>query len=732
MKKSPTTNKILFFLLGFAFVAGTFLFLSFVLPAPAKAAPIIGECDPGTCCGCRSKCNQNEACVQTSTSCLGSCPKPTTAPTKPPNPTGGVTQQPPPPPGGCTNPGNCSDGNECCSGFDCCVDASLGCTIGKCVPSANCIPNKYDCRQSSCVAVCGKNCNDCTGCDPTQGTGDCCPGGGTSCCCRDGCNPSDANACLGGGGGEPTPPPQGCGVTGCGIGGRFTVNGTVPTSYGFYGWYNDGTQYSYYQKAIADGTWHEDLACGVHAFGGARIDDSDKQNYSKKPSGSYAYDVPNLQTCISNWNFTLTAPTPTPEVRGRIRNYVFYDKNLNARPNNVPGTDKYLAGLTLTLRRANRANFSDSCTSNSTAQYPAGNCGFGLNDFHNDYYTSFNVNGLAGYKLATCDSLNRDQTALPDSNYIYCLNNSGSPVLLRYAVGNCGAPFCPVQYVKLNATEVHIMYPFTFLATPTPTRTPTPTPTRTPTPTPTLANLPWFKLKDTSFSRVGSLINKIPAPPQIFDSDDPAPVERVLELGQAGVVSAGSITLSDSAPYPNTSTNDWKITSYNPSSGFSIADFVSYVKSRKEYKKIDTLDDLESEALNMIDGTPSSPVKQSHVARGPFVLIVNGDLTLDTTPHNFNPNGNQNVAFIVTGTLHIPSVVDEINGLFIANNVDLGTSTTKLKVIGNLISQTPIAITRSNGVDNFAPALFVKFESKYYTALLPYLSTATYEWRQLQ
>ena len=728
MKKSATTNKILFFLLGFAFVAGTFLFLSFALPKPANAIPIVGECDPaGSCCGCGSKCSQSESCVATSTQCK-CAPPPTNPP--PPNPTiAGTQAPPPPPPGGCTNPASCGNGGECCSGFDCCVDASLGCTVGKCVPSSNCIPNKYDCRQSSCVAVCGRNCNDCTGCDPTQGTGDCCPGGGTSCCCKDGCNPSDANACLGGGGEDPTPPPQACGATGCGIGGRFTVNGTIPTSYGFYGWYNDGTQYSYYQKAIADGTWHKDLACGVQAFGGARIDDSDKQNYSKNPAGSYAYNVSNLQTCITNWNFTLTAPTPTPEVRGRIRNYVFYDKNLNARPNNMPLTDKYLAGLTLSLKRANRAAFSDTCTSNSTAQYPSGNCGFGMNLFQNDYYVSFNVNGLAGYKLATCDSLNKNQSELPDSIYIYCLNGSGSPVLRRYAVGNCGDPFCPVQYVNLNTTEVHIMYPFTFLATPTPTRTPTPTPTNTPTPTPTLANLPWFKLKDTSFSRVGSLTNKIPAVPQSFDSDDPAPVLRQLELNQGGIVSAGSITLSDSAPYPKTSTNDWKITSYNPSAGFSIANFVSYVKSRKEYKKITNLaTELKPDALYITEGNKT--VSNPDAANGPYVLIVDGNLTLNSSP--FNPSGAKNIAFIVTGTLTIPPGMSELNGLFIANNVDLGTSSTKLKVNGNLISQTPISITRSNGVGNFAPALFIKFDSKYYTALLPYLTTATYEWRQLQ
>lgn len=720
MNKSPITNKILFFLVGFALVAGSFLFISFVLPKPANAIPIVGECDPaGSCCGCHSRCNASEACVQTS-GCTAQCPP---APTSPPQPSAGVSNAPPPPgPGPCTNPGNCGNGGECCYGFDCCVDASLGCTVGKCVPSSNCIPNKYDCRQSSCVPVCGRNCNDCTGCDPTQGTGDCCPGGGTSCCCRDGCDPNDANACQGGGGG-PTQPPQPTPV--CDP--RTTDQGSCTGSGGQWRSKTADTCYSTNSTSCyAGGCWDQranQAACqatGGCAWGGTR------------PTCFYCQCPP----------APTRTPTPTtaPPPRGWIRNYVFYDKNSNARPNNVPNTDKYLAGLTLTLRRTNRAAFSDTCTTNSTAQAGTSNCSFGHNLYQNDYYVTLNINGFPGYKLTSCANIDRNQSTLPSYNYIYCLNASGSLVLRRYGVGNCGGPFCSVQNIDLNTSEVNVMYPFVPLASPTPTNTPTPTPTNTPTPTPTLANLPWFKLKNTSFSRVGNLINKIPAVPQSFDSDDPAPVERVLELNQlplppgqatAGIVSAGSITLSDNTPYPKTSTNDWKITSYNPSAGFSVANFVSYVKSRKEYTKINNLSEITaSKTLYLLETTPP-PITSGAVANDQYVLIVNGNLTIDT--NQYNPLAKK-IAFVVTGTLTITGATSDIRGLFIANKIVLGTGG-KLKVTGNLISETPIDIsprTNNTGGVNFAPVLFVKFDSTYYTSLLPYLSTATYEWRQLQ
>ena len=203
----------------------------------------------------------------------------------------------------------------------------------------------------------------------------------------------------------------------------------------------------------------------------------------------------------------------------------------------------------------------------------------------------------------------------------------------------------------------------------------------------------------------------------------------MLDLNQAGIVSSDT-PFDLGSPPPPVSTNDWKVTPYTSSANFSVDNFISYIKARKKYKKIadwTEINPADTLHLYLIEGDKT--ITNAEASKDPLVLIVDGNLTL-TDP--FNPAGAKDVALLVTGELRIPDSMSELNGLYIANTVDLGTGG-KLKVIGNLISETPIDMsTRSNGVNNTAPALFVKFDPKYYLTLLPYLSTSNYEWRQLQ
>jgi hypothetical protein len=86
--------------------------------------------------------------------------------------------------------------------------------------------------------------------------------------------------------------------------------------------------------------------------------------------------------------------------------------------------------------------------------------------------------------------------------------------------------------------------------------------------------------------------------------------------------------------------------------------------------------------------------------------------------------------------INFAAAVTQAKGIFIADNIDTGSTANQgLKIIGNLIAQSSLTNNRQWTNLN-RPALFiVQDPSKYnnfYLDLLPYLSTASYEWRQEQ
>jgi hypothetical protein len=105
----------------------------------------------------------------------------------------------------------------------------------------------------------------------------------------------------------------------------------------------------------------------------------------------------------------------------------------------------------------------------------------------------------------------------PGANYQYDVQGKAPGESYPYAGGRC---------------------PFTIFSCPAPTPTSTPTPTMTPTPTatPTPAQVPWIKLKNTSFISKNSLTSKIPYFPVAYDGDDTT--QPYFIVGMAGVVGA--------------------------------------------------------------------------------------------------------------------------------------------------------------------------------------------------
>lgn len=264
-----------------------------------------------------------------------------------------------------------------------------------------------------------------------------------------------------------------------------------------------------------------------------------------------------------------------------------------------------------------------------------------------------------------------------------------------------------------------------------PTNTPTPTASPTPTPTIPVAPGPWIKLKDTSFISANALDNNIPAVPVLYDADD-TPANAYFIRDVAGITAAPAINITGLNAAAKTGSPEYKAT-YSPNS-YSLTpnSFLSYIKARKQHTTITNINQITGSGIYVYSGnlsinSSSSPFNQSYN----IVLIATGTVTVtrvapDTT---FAPGGS---VAVIAPTINFNAGITEANGIFIANNINTGTNVSQgLKMIGNLVAQTSFTNGRE-WADLNKPSLFVKFDPTHYVKLLPYLSTANYEWRQIQ
>lgn len=258
----------------------------------------------------------------------------------------------------------------------------------------------------------------------------------------------------------------------------------------------------------------------------------------------------------------------------------------------------------------------------------------------------------------------------------------------------------------------------------------TPTPTRTPTPTP---NPAWTKLKNASFSSAKNLDNRIPATVTAYDADDNT--QRYFIIASTnydpGVVTANSINLNGAQP----SSKNWQATTTKTTS-MSPSDFLGYVRSRKDFNAIESINEIASQNYNnqilVAEGGATVGINDANKTdfdNRNLVLVVEGDLNIDTT--TFTP-ANASVAFIVTGTITFSNTTTQANGIFVAQTINLGTTTNQgIKIVGNL-SALGNLITGRKWSTTSKPAVFIVFDQNQYTSLLPLLSITNYHWQQLR
>jgi len=113
---------------------------------------------------------------------------------------------------------------------------------------------------------------------------------------------------------------------------------------------------------------------------------------------------------------------------------------------------------------------------------------------------------------------------------------------------------------------------------------------------------PWIKLKDTSFVSPRTLTNLIPLPPTAYDADDTT--EQYFIVGKSGVALAPAISLDISNITLTAKTGNPEYKALYTPGAFSMtpALFLSYVKARKEYKVITSLNEVTESGIYVYNG----------------------------------------------------------------------------------------------------------------------------------
>ena len=437
------------------------------------------------------------------------------------------------------------------------------------------------------------------------------------------------------------------------------------------------------------------------------------------PSTTYYWGVINVADPLSCSRRTLTTttscpapptPTPLPCTTNPAPSCGASGTTVNLSWNAITGASGYMV-------RLNRDPLSiwggcpgpvESCDPNDIAPVVSTN------------YTTFNITPDWNYQFSI-------QGTKPGESYPYsgCITPWSS-------IFNCPAP---------TPTPTNTPVP-TNTPTPTPTNTPTPTPTATPTP----AQVPWIKLKNTSFVSANSLSGSIPEIPVKYDNDDT--LDPYFIIGNGGVVAAPNIDLGlDPDTGIRANADDIYVEPYTPKVHMTASDFISYIKARKQHTVITNpdLSGITGPGIYVYNGslTGASALTNSSFAVSNVVLIVAGDVSISGSESKFNINDDcinttlsKNIAILSTGKISFSNTTKCAAGIFIANTIETGTnSDLGLKIVGNLIHQGSPFIANHRGQstsDNKKPSLFIKFDPIQYINLLPYLSTANYEWRQIQ
>jgi len=239
----------------------------------------------------------------------------------------------------------------------------------------------------------------------------------------------------------------------------------------------------------------------------------------------------------------------------------------------------------------------------------------------------------------------------------------------------------------------------------------------------------WFKLSQTSFnSRMSNRSNFIPNSLRTFDltADDDNTTKNLI-LGSAGnIVQNGALNVgAASIPY---STPNWYTSGYSHTNDITYSKYIDYIKARKDFTTITNvnLSEIVGDGIYYIKNSVTLSSATQFNGKNVVLVLDGGEVFING---NFIPVGGS--VAILAKDVRIDPTVSEVDAILIGQTVDLGDGAVGLKIKGNLIDESELTIER-NQVDGRRPSLLVIFEPQIYLNVLPYLSTSTYDWRQIQ
>jgi len=246
----------------------------------------------------------------------------------------------------------------------------------------------------------------------------------------------------------------------------------------------------------------------------------------------------------------------------------------------------------------------------------------------------------------------------------------------------------------------------------------------------------WFKLSQTSFnSRENGRQNYIPNTMSTFDASGDDSV--AVGVGKFFLAGTNPGTIVQNSPIvigPSStaySANNWYTSSYSHTDDITYQKYIDYIKARKDSTALTSVPvSAASFPTNGIYTISQDVTLDPTWFDGKnIVLVLQG--TRATFTSNFVPTGGS--VAILASDISIDPAVTQINAILIAKNVSTGDNSlgNGLKIKGNLISESALQLDRKQ-TDDRKPSLLVIFDVQTYINVLPYLSTSTYDWRQIQ
>ena len=239
----------------------------------------------------------------------------------------------------------------------------------------------------------------------------------------------------------------------------------------------------------------------------------------------------------------------------------------------------------------------------------------------------------------------------------------------------------------------------------------------------------WFKLSETSFiSRKSPRSNYLPYSMLPYDSDDTTIGKYLITNTAGNIVQNSPITLG--ATNKSYSLDNWYTSGYAHTDDLTYSKYIDYMKARKTMTFITNPDLSEITANGIYSISSDITLTSAQFPAGRKVVLVLEGNTRALINEDFIPTG-ASVA-ILAKDISIGSSVKEVDAILIGDTISTGISATDgLKIKGNLVDASAIQIERTQP-DARKPSLFVIFDIQKYIDLLPYLSTSTYEWKQIQ